>query len=139
NVPASSNRVADCLDTDGLANNFFGTSEAAPHAAGLAALLKQAAPYATNDQIYAAMRSSAEDTATAGFDYQTGYGFLRAPQALAAIVDTTPDAFSFTAVTNSNLNTASTSNQITVTGITAPAPISVSGGTYSINGGTATS
>lgn len=53
--------------------------------------------------------------------------------------DTTPDAFSFTAQTGVALSTVITSNAITVAGINRPAPISITGGTYSINGGTFTS
>jgi M6 family metalloprotease-like protein len=53
--------------------------------------------------------------------------------------DTTPDAFTFTDQTNVALNTTVTSNTITVSGICAPAFISITGGTYSINGGVYTS
>lgn len=49
--------------------------------------------------------------------------------------DSAPDAFSFTALTNQPLSTVETSNSITVSGITIAAPISVTGGSYSINGG----
>ena len=50
-------------------------------------------------------------------------------------VDTTPAAFSFTAQTDVALNTVLTSNAITVSGINSPAAISITGGSYSINGG----
>jgi hypothetical protein len=50
-------------------------------------------------------------------------------------VDTTPDAFSFTPQTGVALNTAVTSNTITVSGINAAAATSVTGGSYSVNGG----
>jgi hypothetical protein len=49
--------------------------------------------------------------------------------------DTTPNAFSFTDQTNLALNTAVTSNTINIGGINAASAISVSGGSYSINGG----
>jgi len=49
--------------------------------------------------------------------------------------DTTPDPFSFTPQTGVALSTAATSNSITVSGINAAAPISIVGGSYSINGG----
>jgi MYXO-CTERM domain-containing protein len=49
--------------------------------------------------------------------------------------DTTPDAFAFTDQTGVALNSAITSNEITVAGINAAAPISVTDGQYSINGG----
>uniref|UniRef100_UPI0035ABEB8C hypothetical protein n=2 Tax=Thiothrix subterranea TaxID=2735563 RepID=UPI0035ABEB8C len=53
---------------------------------------------------------------------------------VAESIDTTPDAFSFTAQTNVARSSAMTSNSVTVGGINAPAAISVSGGSYSING-----
>lgn len=49
--------------------------------------------------------------------------------------DTTPNAFTFTDVTNATPSTDYTSNAITVSGIDAASPISISGGTYSKNGG----
>ena len=49
--------------------------------------------------------------------------------------DTTPDAFSFTAQTGVALSTLATSNTITVAGINTVSPISIVGGTYSVNGG----
>jgi len=48
--------------------------------------------------------------------------------------DTTPDAFTFTPQTDVALSTTLTSNAITVAGIDAPSPISITGGTYSVNG-----
>lgn len=53
--------------------------------------------------------------------------------------DTTPNAFAFTDQSNVALSSTITSNAITVSGINAPTSISVSGGTYSINGGAYTS
>lgn len=49
--------------------------------------------------------------------------------------DTTPDAFTFTDVTNASTSTDYESNTITVTGIDASTPISITGGQYSKNGG----
>lgn len=57
----------------------------------------------------------------------------------AAGQDTTPDAFSFAAQTGVERSTTMTSESITVSGINAATPISVSGGQYSINGGAFTS
>ena len=48
---------------------------------------------------------------------------------------TTPDPFSFTALNGVDLSTHEVSNAITVEGTNLSSPISVSGGTYSINGG----
>jgi hypothetical protein len=49
--------------------------------------------------------------------------------------DTTPNAFSFTDVDDVDLDTEQVSNAITVAGINSPAPISVTGGEYAVNGG----
>ena len=49
--------------------------------------------------------------------------------------DTTPDAYSFTAVTGVALESVQTSGIVTITGIDAAADLSVSGGLVSINGG----
>lgn len=49
--------------------------------------------------------------------------------------DTTPDAFSFTAQTNAALTTPIESSQVTITGINSVAPVSITGGEYSIDSG----
>ncbi|WP_293387686.1 Calx-beta domain-containing protein [Nevskia sp.] len=50
-------------------------------------------------------------------------------------VDTTPDPFSFAAISGAAPGSEQTSNTITVSGINAAAPVSITGGRYSINGG----
>lgn len=52
-----------------------------------------------------------------------------------AAPDLQPDAFAFTDVRNAQLNTTQTSNAVTIRGLTGAAPISVSGGEYSIGCG----
>jgi len=59
-----------------------GTSQAAPHVAGLAALIKGAYPSLNPDQIAAAMQDSAVDLGSAGKDIQFGSGRIDAPAAL---------------------------------------------------------
>ena len=49
--------------------------------------------------------------------------------------DTTPDAFSFTDVSGVTRSATQTSSLITISGVNSPATTSVSGGTYSKNGG----
>ncbi len=49
--------------------------------------------------------------------------------------DLTPDAFSFAPVAGAGLSTAYESNEIAVSGINAPAPVSITGGEYSQNNG----
>lgn len=60
--------------------------------------------------------------------------FYRA-YSLVTGTDTTPSPFTFTDITNATLSTVYTSNTITVSGINSAAAISITGGTYSVNGG----
>lgn len=80
--------------------NFFGTSAAAPHAAGVAALLKEFDPALSPDDLYTALQSTAIDMGSAGIDNDSGYGLIQADQALASL-DTDGDGLSNTTeVTN---------------------------------------
>ncbi|HUO19284.1 MAG TPA: S8 family serine peptidase [Steroidobacteraceae bacterium] len=76
--------VAGCAD-DASYPNYFGTSAATPHAAGLAALMLQANAALTPTQIYTAMRSTAAPMDTPSPDLATGFGFLQAGAAMAAL------------------------------------------------------
>ena len=59
-----------------------GTSMAAPHVSGLAALILANRNAFTVDGVRQVIRSSARDVRTAGFDFETGYGFADADRAL---------------------------------------------------------
>lgn len=65
-------------------NPFFGTSAAAPHAAGIAALVKSANPGLSNTQIRDILDGTALDNMAPGVDRDSGYGILWAPAAIAA-------------------------------------------------------
>jgi hypothetical protein len=72
--------------------NFFGTSAAAPHAAAVAALLKDLDDLLSPDAIYEALKATAidmDDPSTPGFDtsfdFGTGHGFIQADAALAEV------------------------------------------------------
>ncbi len=74
--------------------NFFGTSAATPHAAGIAALMLQANSKLTPTQIYTALETSALPMAggvpTSGgagpaYNFSAGYGFIQADAALASV------------------------------------------------------
>ncbi|MGH7594430.1 MAG: S8 family serine peptidase [Gemmatimonadales bacterium] len=56
-----------------------GTSMAAPHVVGVAALLLQANPTWTPAQVQAAIKASAIDLGAPGFDNSTGWGLVQAP------------------------------------------------------------
>ncbi len=81
-------------------------------------------------------------TSAAGYDSLTDtvltIGGVSDTFSTTTMLDTIPDAFLFTDQVDVALNTMITSNTITVTGIAAGAAISVSGGEYSINGGSFT-
>jgi len=64
-------------------SQFYGTSAAAPHAAGIAALIKSKNPSLTPAAIKQAMTSTALDIRAAGVDRDSGYGLVMAPSALA--------------------------------------------------------
>ncbi|MDP6674884.1 MAG: S8 family serine peptidase, partial [Gammaproteobacteria bacterium] len=65
--------------------NFFGTSAAAPHAAGIAALMKAFDPTALPDKIYNTLQATALDMDAAGVDFDSGFGLIDANQAVAAL------------------------------------------------------
>jgi hypothetical protein len=62
--------------------NFFGTSAATPHAAGIAALMLQANPTLTPSQVFNALRYSALPMSGATPNFNSGYGFIQADAAL---------------------------------------------------------
>ena len=74
--------------------NFFGTSAAAPNVAAIAALIKQARPGFSPEQVYTRLEENSEDVTTrqnrdgdfvaiaAGVDPWSGHGFVQAPDAV---------------------------------------------------------
>ena len=65
-----------------LYTRLQGTSMAAPHVAGLAALVLSRHPSYTTEQVRQAIRVSATDVGKAGFDTDFGYGRIDAAQTL---------------------------------------------------------
>ena len=71
----------------GFSQTFFGTSAAAPHIAGITALLKSANPSATRDQIENALLNGAVDLGTPGTDNTFGTGRANAEDSLQLILN----------------------------------------------------
>ncbi len=88
----------------------------------------------TNGQTICVRQRSAATVSTSKTTTLTvGTGSAGFVTTTAAVSDTTPDAFTFTAQTGLGFNASVTSNTVTITGLTAPAAISVAGsGGYSI-------
>jgi len=70
-------------DGDGFPN-FFGTSAAAPHAAAVAALIRERNPALSPAAILARLTSTAHDIESVGYDFLSGFGLIDARDAVAA-------------------------------------------------------
>ena len=96
--------VTGCLNNAGFPN-FFGTSAAAPHVAGIAALLLEANPSLTPAQIYTVLQQSAVPIGAAPTvanpNYAAGYGFVQADVAATMIPATLPAAPTLTLASSS--------------------------------------
>ncbi len=80
---------SDCTGKTGFPN-FYGTSAAAPHAAGIAALMLEARPNTQPDRLRRVLQDTAVDMKTAGFDFDSGYGLVQADAALEQLTQPPP-------------------------------------------------
>jgi subtilisin family serine protease len=114
-----STSITQCQN-DASYPNFFGTSAATPHVAGIAALMLQANPAVTPTAMYAALRSSALAMGgTTGYNANSGYGFVQA-QAAIALLPPAPPALTLAATSvAANSSTSITWSSVNATGCTA--------------------
>ena len=131
NTPETSNTVT-----------IAGINAAAPisvsggdYSIGCGANFTHAAGTISNGQAVCVRHTSAAAPATATTTTLTVGGVAAAFTSTTAAADTTPNAFSFAAVADVPFNTTQTSNAVTISGIDAATPVSVSGGQYSIGCG----
>ena len=82
------------IDRNGYPN-FFGTSAAAPHAAAVAALLRQAEPGLTPAQVYSRLAGTARQLGTSASDPQTGAGLIDAYTAIYGLAAGPPAVQNF--------------------------------------------
>ena len=71
---------------------LVGTSQAAPHVAGIAALLLTLEPSLSAEQLFSLITSSAVDVQASGWDEFSGYGRLDAAGAIQALLTSTATA-----------------------------------------------
>jgi subtilisin family serine protease len=83
-VSAPGANVRSSVDGGGYAN-FSGTSRAAPHVAGCAALLKGIDINVTHDEIYDLLTTTGVDLGSSGFDFNYGYGRINCHAAAQAM------------------------------------------------------
>ncbi|MBK8501444.1 MAG: S8 family serine peptidase [Saprospiraceae bacterium] len=76
---------ADIAQDPDIFPNFFGTSASAPHAAA-AALIFEANPGYTKDEVKAALINTADDMLNPGFDYGSGAGLINVGHALSSAI-----------------------------------------------------
>jgi serine protease len=79
---AEAGAVATLLNVDGNLAIFSGTSMAAPHAAGVAALIRNARPGISAAEVRRILRQSSEDLGAPGWDPVYGHGLVNAERAV---------------------------------------------------------
>jgi len=118
----------DLAAPDGISTTtfgtFFGTSAAAPHAAAVAALVREANPQLTAADVRRVLMTTARDIAAPGLDPLAGAGAVDAVAALAAALTNPPTA---TATATPTLTPSATAPPPTATHVTLPGDCTADG------------
>jgi len=85
----------DAVSTVSYGDPFYGTSAAAPHVAGISALVKQKYPSYSPQQIKSYLESNALDLGASGKDNVYGSGLVQLPDIINCIFDISPAIGSF--------------------------------------------
>jgi subtilisin family serine protease len=115
---------------------FFGTSAAAPHSAGVAALLLDLDPTLTPAEVKAALAGGAVDVGAPGFDDASGFGRLDAVAAADTLTDSTSTSTTTTSTSSTRPSTTTTSTTRPPT--TSPSSTTSSSTTTSTSSSTTT-
>ena len=108
-------------DPDNNYSNFFGTSAAAPHVAGVAALIMEgkrkflSQASVSPGEIKSLLQSTATDMGTPGFDFSTGAGFINADAAMRTFA--APDPTLIQLIVPQNTTPGPAPFTLTVTGL----------------------
>ena len=90
-APDGTNTTFFTQDSDGDGfPNFFGTSAAAPHAAAVAALVRERNPSLSPAGVLATLTTTARDIESAGYDFLSGHGLVDAVGAVEAAASASP-------------------------------------------------
>ncbi len=138
-VPVSTLVTSGAVTISGLAGPAPVSVAGGEYSVGCGAAYTGSAGTIDNSQMVCVRHTSAATPATSTVTTLTIGGVSGTFTSTTQSLDTVPNPFSFTDQTGVALASTVTSAPVTITGITGAAPVSVTGGLYSIDGGAFTS